>query len=121
MTTARACHAQHRLDPSFGDWFQPARPASTIPSVVPLPRLDLLGHNIRGTAVALGGATVADAPADTGPPIPPGAAAAGPRGADWTGWDSSAEEPKDDLPLSVLLDEVGDAQKSILAGRALRS
>jgi hypothetical protein len=51
----------------------------------------------------------------------PNAAAAGPRGADWTGWDSATAEPKDDLPLSVLLDEAGDGEKSILAGRALRS
>ena len=46
----------------------------------------------------------------------------GPHGADWTGWASRrASEPKEELPLSVLLDEAGDGASSILAGRALRS
>jgi Helicase HerA, central domain/AAA ATPase domain len=122
MMMVREFHAQHRFDPSFGEWFQRTKLLSGIPSVAQLLRLDLLGHNIRGTAVALAGANAADVPAEAEPTVPPSAAAAGPRGADWTGWDSAAAaEPKDDLPLSVLLDEVGDGQKSILAGRALRS
>jgi len=123
MIMVREFQAQHRLDPSFGDWFQRTKLLSAIPCVAQLLRLDLLGHNIRGAAVALAGAThsAADAPADAEAPPPSSAAAAGPRGADWTGWDSAAAEPKDDLPLSVLLDEVGDGERSILAGRALRS
>src|SRR6185295_12676056 len=123
MIMVREFQAQHRLDPSFGDWFQRTKLLSVIPCVAQLLRLDLLGHNIRGAAVALAGAThsAADAPADVEAPPPSSAAAAGPRGADWTGWDSAAAEPKDDLPLSVLLDEVGDGERSILAGRALRS
>jgi hypothetical protein len=57
---------------------------------------------------------------------PPGklsVAMPGPRSADWTGWGGGAatEEPKEDIPLSLLLDEAGDGATSILAGRALRS
>ncbi len=121
MIMVREFHAQHRLDPSFSDWFQRAKLLSAIPSVAQLLRLDLLGHNIRGNAATLAGSVAAGAPPDTEAPPASSAAAAGPRGADWTGWDSTAAEPKDDLPLSVLLDEAGDGQKSILAGRALRS
>src|SRR5262245_1478374 len=121
MIMVREFHAQHRLDQGFSAWFQRTRLLSAIPCVVQLLRLDLMGHNIRGTAVALAGAP-ADGPAGTEAAVAPSAAAAGPRGADWTGWDgAAAADPKDDLPLSVLLDEVGDGAKSILAGRALRS
>ncbi|MBO0763755.1 MAG: DUF853 family protein [Hyphomicrobiaceae bacterium] len=120
MIMVREFHAQHRQDPSFADWFQRTKLLSTIPCLVQLLRLDLLGYNVRGVAVAQPGAQ-GDTPADAEALMPLSAAAAGPRGADWTGWDSAAAEPKDDLPLSVLLDEVGDGEKSILAGRALRS
>jgi hypothetical protein len=124
MIMVREFHAQHRHDQSFADWFQRTRLLSAIPCVAQLLRLDLLGHNIRGTAVAQ---AVAPAGAEAEPqpgaetPAAASAATSGPRGADWTGWDSAAAEPKDDLPLSVLLDESGDGEKSILAGRALRS
>jgi hypothetical protein len=125
MIMVREFHAQHRFDPSFGEWFQRTRLLSAIPCVAQLLRLDLLGHNIRPAATAAVAQTDANAEAaaaETETPVVASAAAAGPRGADWTGWDSAAAaEPKDDLPLSVLLDEVGDAEKSILAGRALRS
>jgi hypothetical protein len=118
MIMVREFHEQHRQDPSFSDWFGRARLLSAIPCLAQLLRLDLLGHNIRP------GAQVAQAETDAGEMetgAAPNAAAAGPRGADWTGWDSATAEPKDDLPLSVLLDEAGDGEKSILAGRALRS
>jgi len=116
MMMAREFHAQYRQDPSFADWFQRAKLLSGISSLVQLLRLDLLGHNPRtGTA----GAQVPVAATENEAAASP--AAAGPHGADWTGWGGTAAEPKDDLPLSVLLDEVGDAAKSILAGRALRS
>jgi hypothetical protein len=120
MIMVREFHAQHRHDPNFADWFRRTKLLSGIPCLVQLLRLDLLGHNIRGVAAAQADAQ-ADAPADAEAPATLSAAASGPRGADWTGWDSAAAEPKDDLPLSVLLDESGDGQKSILAGRALRS
>jgi hypothetical protein len=118
MMMVREFHAQHRHDPSFADWFQRAKLLSAIPSLAQLLRLDLLGHNVRpataGAEPPAGGSAEA---------MPPSAAAAGPQGADWTGWDSAAAaaERKDDLPLSVLLDEAGDGARSILAGRALRS
>lgn len=116
MMMVREFHAQQRHDPSFADWFHRAKLLSAIPALAQLLRLDLLGHNVRT-------ATVAEAPAgDRGAAIAvSAAAAAGPHGADWTGWDGATAQLKEDLPLSVLLDEVGDAEKSILAGRALRS
>ncbi len=119
MMMVREFHAQHRHAPSFADWFERTKLLSAIPALAQLLRLDLLGHNVR--PVQAGTQAPADAGRD-GPAV--NAAAAGPQGADWTGWDSAAAataEQKDDLPLSVLLDEVGDGAKSILAGRALRS
>jgi hypothetical protein len=123
MIMVREFHAQHRLDPSFSDWVQRTKLLSAIPALAQLLRLDLLGHNVRpGTALAQAVAQVETEAAEAEVPATPNAAAAGPRGADWTGWDSAAAaEPKDDLPLSVLLDEAGDGANSILAGRALRS
>jgi hypothetical protein len=121
MIMVREFHAQHRFDPSFAEWFQRTRLLSAIPCVAQLLRLDLLGYNLRPGAAAVQASADAEATADTETPAAQGAAAAGPRGADWTGWDSAAAEPKDDLPLSVLLDEMGDGANSILAGRALRS
>jgi len=116
MMMAREFHSQHRLDPRFADWFQRAKLLSGIPSLAQLLRLDLLGHNTRT------GPTAAQVPAaEAGSVAAVSSVPAGPHGADWTGWGGPAAERKDDLPLSVLLDEVGDAAKSILAGRALRS
>jgi hypothetical protein len=119
MMMVREFHAQHRHDPSFPEWFQRTRLLSGIPVLAQLLRLDLLGHNVRPASPGAQAAVDASA----GGTAAVNAAAAGPQGADWTGWDSSAAaaEAKDDLPLSVLLDEVGDGAKSILAGRALRS
>jgi energy-coupling factor transporter ATP-binding protein EcfA2 len=126
MIMVREFHNHNRREPGFGEWFQRTKLLSAIPAVAQLLRLDLLGHNIRpGTAVARAVAqTATDAGEAAGAETAAAAsaAAAGPRGADWTGWDSNAAaEQKDDLPLSVLLDEAGDGEKSILAGRALRS
>jgi len=117
MMMAREFHSQHRHDPNFADWFQRARLLSAIPSVAQLLRLDLHGHSARAAAPA-----PQPAADDSEHSAAFSGAAAGPHGADWTGWGGgAATEPKDDLPLSILLDEVGDAAKSILAGRALRS
>jgi hypothetical protein len=117
MMTVREFHAQHRHDPAFAGWFRRARLLSAIPSLAQLLRLDLLGHNVRTAADA---AEAAAGGSGEGLAVSP--VAAGPHGADWTGWDGgAAAEAKDDLPLSVLLDESGDGAKSILAGRALRS
>ncbi|TMJ68676.1 MAG: ATP-binding protein, partial [Alphaproteobacteria bacterium] len=99
MMMVREFHAQHRQDPGFADWFEHAKLLSEIPALVQMLRLDLFG----------GGA----------PAGKPDAAAAGeaPKGAP-----APAPEPEEkELPLSVLLDEAGDAAASILAGRALRS
>ncbi len=123
MMMVREFHAQHRHDPSFPEWFERTRLISAVPALAHLLRLDLLGHNARPAQAGTQQTAAGD---DGGPATSFTAAAAGPQGADWTGWDGAAAatasaEPKDDLPLSVLLDEVGDGAKSILAGRALRS
>jgi DNA helicase HerA-like ATPase len=118
MIMVREFHAQHRHDPGFPEWFQRARLLSAIPCVAQLLRLDLLGHNVRSATPA-----TQPQPAHAGEEAPAASnpAVAGPHGADWTGWGSTQSEPKEDLPLSLLLDETGDGENSILAGRALRS
>ena len=128
MMMVREFHAQHRQDPGFADWFQRAKLLSEVLSFVHLLRLDLLGRSLRpGEASAVQSAaepanTAEPAALDTPSKLP--AVMPGPRGADWTGWDTAAAasaDPKDDIPLSLLLDEAGDGASSILAGRALRS
>jgi hypothetical protein len=120
-------HSQHRQTPGFGDWFERAKLLADLPPLIQLLRLDLLGRGGRAAGQAnLPGADATsatepggEAPAATPPPL-----LTGPYAADWTGWGSSglpSQDMKDDLPLSVLLDEQGDSAGSILAGRALRS
>jgi hypothetical protein len=123
MMMVREFHAQHRQAPGFSDWFESAKLLSDLPPLIQLLRLDLFGRGVRSApavrAEETGGGMPTD-PAGTPPPT----MLAGPHGADWTGWGASglpAPDVKDDLPLSVLLDELGDAASSILAGRALRS
>ena len=120
MMMVREFHAQHRHDPGFADWFQRAKLLSELPSLVQLLRLDLLGRSLRPGDAAAAEHTGAEPAAADGPSAPV-ATLAGPRCADWTGWDSSSAAPKEDIPLSLLLDEAGDGASSILAGRALRS
>jgi hypothetical protein len=129
MMMVREFHAQHRQDPGFSDWFQRAKLLAEVLSLVHLLRLDMLGRSLRpGEAAAAPAAEPADAaqaanagtPSSGPPPIP----MKGPYAADWTGWDTAAAasaDPKEDIPLSLLLDETGDGASSILAGRALRS
>ncbi|HVG82347.1 MAG TPA: helicase HerA-like domain-containing protein [Methylomirabilota bacterium] len=128
MIMIREFHAQHRHDPGFGDWFQRTKLMSAIPCVAQLLRLDLLGHNLRSAATtstqAQMGGHAQDAAAESEAPNLTNPILAGPQGADWTGWGGGSPDPKkdeEDLPLSVLLDESGDGENSILAGRALRS
>ncbi|HET7153773.1 MAG TPA: helicase HerA-like domain-containing protein, partial [Hyphomicrobiaceae bacterium] len=130
MMMVREFHAQHRQDPGFSDWFQRAKLLSEVLSLVHLLRLDMLGRSLRpGEAAAAPAAEQIDPtqaasaglpPSSLPPPIP----MKGPYAADWTGWDTAAAasaDPKEDIPLSLLLDETGDGASSILAGRALRS
>jgi hypothetical protein len=98
MMMVREFHAQHRHDPGFADWFRGAKLLSGIPVLVQTLRLDLFAPAAKPAAPA-----VSDAP-------PAGPAPA-----------SEPEAEEKELPLSVLLDEMGDATASILAGRALRS
>jgi hypothetical protein len=114
-------HAQHRRSPGFAHWFERTKLLSDILSLAQLLRLELFGRSLNGKA--------------TGQSEPPpeataellGAMGYAPSAADWTGWGATAAGAsmpagKDaDLPLSVLLDETGDAAASILAGRALNS
>ena len=124
MIMVREFHAQHRHDPGFADWFQRTKLLSAIPCLAQLLRLDLLGHNVRsGAGVAAQAQGAADETGEQAS-IAPNPAVAGPHGADWTGWGGGAPsdaKEEEDLPLSVLLDEAGDGENSILAGRALRS
>ncbi len=129
MMMVREFYAQHRQDPGFSDWFQRAKLLSEVLSLVHLLRLDMLGRSLRpGEAAGAQAAGPADAAqaASAGPPpsLPPPIPMKGPYAADWTGWDTAAAasaDPKEDIPLSLLLDETGDGASSILAGRALRS
>ena len=127
MMMVREFYAQHRQDPGFADWFQRAKLLSELLSLVHLLRLDLLGRNPRaGNAVASVSTSEpenAEPQNKDGAPTPV-ATMAGPHGADWTGWGNgvaTSADPKEDIPLSLLLDEAGDGASSILAGRALRS
>src|SRR5712671_1278034 len=103
MMMVREFHTQHRHDPGFADWFQGAKLLSGVPALVQMLRLDLFGVGapaVKPAAIAAGEA-VKGAPAVAPAPEP--------------------EPEEQELPLSVLLDEVGDAAGSILAGRGLRS
>ena len=127
MMMVREFHAQHRHDPGFADWFQRAKLLSTCcrscsccasicsaaacaPARLPRPRRRSRPHPSRRSR--------AHAEQATALPM------AGPHAADWTGWGNApaaSADPKEDIPLSLLLDEAGDGASSILAGRALRS
>jgi type II secretory pathway predicted ATPase ExeA len=116
-------YAQHRRSPGFAEWFEHTKLFSDILSLAQLLRLDLFGRShadttsgAAGSAPAGSAATVETLPAYGYNPLP--------STADWTGWGPTALLPggkERDLPLSVLLDEAGDAVASILAGRALKS
>ncbi len=127
MMMVREFHSQHRQTPGFGDWFERTKLLSDLPPLIQLLRLDLLGRGSRTVAQANAPAEpgTTNQPTDGSLPATPPPLLTGPYAADWTGWGSSGGVPapdlKDDLPLSVLLDEQGDGAGSILAGRALRS
>ena len=114
-------HAQHRRSPGFAHWFERTKPLSDILSLAQLLRLELFGRALNGKP------TAQSEPQPEAATEGVGAMGYAPSAADWTGWGpTTAGRPcrrgKDaDLPLSVLLDETGDAAASILAGRALNS
>src|SRR5262245_21474868 len=114
-------HAQHRRSPGFAHWFERTKLLSDILSLAQLLRLELFGRALNGKAAGAGEAQPQAAAEVHGAPGYAFSAA------DWTGWGpstagTSLPAGKDaDLPLSVLLDETGDAAASILAGRALKS
>jgi energy-coupling factor transporter ATP-binding protein EcfA2 len=114
-------HAQHRRSPGFAHWFERTKPLSDILSLAQLLRLELFGRALNGKP------TAQSEPQPEAATEGVGAMGYAPSAADWTGWGpttagASLPAGKDaDLPLSVLLDETGDAAASILAGRALNS
>jgi Helicase HerA, central domain/AAA domain len=115
-------HAQHRRSPGFAQWFERTKLLSDIVSLAQLLRLEQFGRSLNGKAASEPHAAQAEAAAEpaTGHGYPAAAA-------DWTGWGPAPwgtpgpAGKEADLPLSVLLDETGDAAASILAGRALNS
>src|SRR5262245_21870200 len=115
-------HAQHRRSPGFAHWFERTKLLSDILSLAQLLRLELLGRSLNG-----GGGAGVPPTALQGLASEAGLGyAAVPSAADWTGWGATAAvslpaSKETELPLSVLLDEAGDAAASILAGRALNS
>ncbi len=114
-------HAQHRRSPGFAHWFERTKPLSDILSLAQLLRLELFGRALNGKP------TAQSEPRPEAAAEGVGAMGYAASAADWTGWGpttagASLPAGKDaDLPLSVLLDETGDAAASILAGRALNS
>ena len=114
-------HAQHRRSSGFAHWFERTKLLSDILSLAQLLRLELFGRALNSKA------TGQSEPQPEAATEVVGAMGYAPSAADWTGWGpttagASLPAAKDaDLPLSVLLDETGDAAASILAGRALNS
>jgi hypothetical protein len=104
MMMVREFHAQHRHDPGFGDWFQSAKLMSGVPALVQMLRLDLFG---------------AGTPAKPAAAVPQTQQTASPVAASSPA--AASEQEEKELPLSVLLDETGEAAGSILAGRQLGS
>jgi DNA helicase HerA-like ATPase len=99
MMMVREFHAQHRNDPGFTEWFEGAKLLSGVPALAQILRLDLIAG--RGALVPAAQSTGNAPTADT-TPAPP-------------------EPEEKELPLSMLLDESGEAAGSILAGRAVRA
>jgi DNA helicase HerA-like ATPase len=100
MMMVREFHAQHRNDPGFAEWFEGAKLLSGVPALAQVLRLDLIAGGRRTPAT----------PAHPAGEAPPADTAA-----------SQPEPEEKELPLSMLLDESGEAAGSILAGRAVRA
>jgi GTPase SAR1 family protein len=149
MMIVRDFHNQHKNDAGFGRWLEQAKLLSGLASLVPLLRLDLFQRNVAkvegaskvalstvmqaastalegsGLLAKIGGPDAAVALSSPQAAVPPPAP---PVNADWTGWSGGAGEPAperrekaQDLPIELILDEHGDRNGSILAGRVLRT
>lgn len=123
MMAVREFHALHRFDGGFGKWFEQAKLVSQVLPITQILRLDLMGRQaMRGEPAGL--ATIFTAEGETSAlPVPGELTSTGTAGLDdWLGTHSlPVETPAndDELPLSVILDENGDGQNSIVAGREL--
>src|SRR5499427_6681513 len=100
MMMVREFHAQHRNDPGFAEWFEGAKLLSGVPALAQILRLDLIAGG--GKTLPMATQPAANAPFAEAAPSPP-------------------EPEEKELPLSMLLDEWGEAAGSMLAGRAVRS
>jgi hypothetical protein len=148
MMMVREFYNHHRYDRGFARWFEQARLTSGLLSVAQVLRLDHVMRPVTGRAspveatlaapqgTAAAGLALAEAATTTAEPTAPAPAQAAaedapapwspaPYLADWTGWGAAAAEPvpanDDELPLSVILDENGSDERSILAGRETSS
>jgi GTPase SAR1 family protein len=125
MIALREFHAHHRFDAGFASWFEQAKLVSQVLPVSQILRLDMVQRSVpRADAVGLPFVPAVDGGTGSAP-APAGdlASVATPNFSDWTGlWSApidGAPANDDELPLSVILDENGNAQNSIVAGREL--
>ncbi len=129
MMTVREFHAHHRHDPGFARWFEQGKLLSGLISLIQLLRLDLFGRSL-GAGKTIAAVAAADGEAGDGAFANGMSVATDAAGhalaADWTGWTGDQPAPAgaardDDLPLSVILDEQGEPDKSIHAGREMQT
>jgi energy-coupling factor transporter ATP-binding protein EcfA2 len=120
MMMVREFHAHHKSDPGFTEWFENSKLLSNLISIIQLLRLDLLGRTLPRT--------VKDTAASSESPSKElavmaenGVSKSVTTSQSWGAVGETDSEPlpanDDELPLSVILDENGGNETSILAGR----
>lgn len=122
MLMVREFYNHHRNDPGFADWFANAKLLSKLVPMGQLLRLDLFGFGAPKPTNGANGAK--DADHGNGAHAPGHARAEYPPAGDVTPPSEDAAPPanqseEDQLPLSLILDEDGSNESSILAGREL--
>ena len=124
MMAVREFHAHHRFDAGFANWFEQAKLITQLISVSQILRLDVLQRSApRGDALPVLAGTTAIEPLALPTPGELSSLSTPPNFSDWTGtWAPPADQQPandDELPLSVILDENGTGEHSIVAGREL--